>query len=289
MELNLHTTKRNYTERFSNASAFYIANNGLSRKGNAQYKLVTRKWIEACGDKFFNQYTERDNLLFINSLTVRNLAQNTKANYTRHLSVMFNWFIKYKFAEKNIIDKAKRVKTNVKIIPKEDLEEIFIHFQQRNKTHYELFKFTYLMAFRISETLNIKTEQFDLENNIVYVDNTKGKRIDVIPLPQDAREFFLAMNKPVSGRIFAWKNYDAIKGIWQRMNESLNFNYNIHQLRKTRGSDLANRGVKPLFLQNFMRHTDSRVTQEYYVLIDLRKATKDIDAALKDDEPDDKI
>lgn len=41
--------------------------------------------------------------------------------------------------------------------------------------------------------------------------------------------------------------------------------YTLHQIRKTRGTKLANSGIDCLFLQQFMRHENFANTQQYYI------------------------
>lgn len=63
--------------------------------------------------------------------------------------------------------------------------------------------------------------------------------------------------------------------------ETLNMDYNLHQLRKTRGTDLANKGVNPLFLHKFMHHENIKTTMDYYIRVDMKMMEADINEKLK--------
>ena len=58
---------------------------------------------------------------------------------------------------------------------------------------------------------------------------------------------------------------DYIKG---ELKKKYGYKNSFHSLRKARGSHLADYGVEPLFLKEFMRHKDIRTTLKYYIKID---------------------
>jgi integrase len=100
-------------------------------------------------------------------------------------------------------------------------------------------------------------------------------------MTNDTRQFLKTMLLPKEGLMFKYRNYNGLRSFWQRLMVKLNMNYSLHQLRKTRGTELANLGVNALFLQQFMRHTSFTTTQQYYILVDIKMAAKDINLKLK--------
>src|SRR5690554_2092172 len=119
-------------------------------------------------------------------------------------------------------------------------------------TQYNLVKLSFLAALRIGEVIRVQGDDFDLKNNLMYVRNSKGKRVDKIPLVKDLRKFVKTLH--LNGKMFEYKSTDAARTFWDTMNKQLGFGYTHHQLRKTRATELANKGAKPLFLQKFLRH-----------------------------------
>lgn len=215
------------------------------------------------------------------------IAQNTKANYTRHLYSFFQWLVKNKFIKENIIEKFKVEKKIVETIPTEDLQIIFDFLNNHNsKINCDLIKLKYYAAYRAEELLSARAEDFDFKSKIVRINNNKADRLDEIPMVNDLYKHLQQMNIPESGKITKLK-YEGLRSFWKRAQSKLIENglikkeYTLHQLRKARGTDLANQGVGPLFLHKFMRHENIRTTMDYYIKVDLKKMADEINSKLK--------
>lgn len=247
-------------------------------KTRKAYQTASDHLIASCGDKYVIQYTNIDYFKLLDRFNLLNLSINSRSNYTRHLSSFFNWCVKNEFAKKNIIEKIKSEKKEVEPICAEHLNQIFQNLLERNlMKEYNFVKLLYLTAFRIGELISAHGEDFNIDEEIIFVRNSKGKRIDKIPMLQEIKLHLLEFPPP-SGKIFDYKSTNAARIFWYTVNRKLGLNYKIHQLRKTRGTDLANLGVNPYFLQKFMRHSDIKTTLNYYVKIDLTKMKNEIDS-----------
>ena len=91
----------------SKAFEFYKTQRTLTDKTDIAYKTALKNFYEASGDKPLYKYTRQDYFKLVQYFNNKNLSQNSKANYTRHLSSLFNWLVKNKFVENNFIDKIK--------------------------------------------------------------------------------------------------------------------------------------------------------------------------------------
>lgn len=268
---NLHTERI----QFSKAVELLLFDKeikGLPDKTRAAYKTAEKIFINICRDKPIDTYTTFDIKKFIDTLTKEDYSPNTTANYTRHLHAVFNYALKNNYIDRNIMVRTSPVRKEVKPFEPGDLEELLNTLLKRGmKQHHDFVKLAYLCALRISEAVAVEAEDFDLANNTMYVRNSKGKRIDKIPILNDIKKHIKQMDLPATGRIFKFASKDSIKTFWNTAVKKLNYRYTFHQLRKTRGSYLANKGIEPLFLQRFMRHKDIRTTLAYYVKIDNEK------------------
>lgn len=279
-----------YNHKFSEALTFFLNESNLASKTKTAYNTAALHFIKCCGDLNLYNYNVthyREFINYLNNLTSyyknsqKKLAYNSIANYVRHIHRLFNWFLKRKLVTENIIvEKVQPVATEVKIIPEEHLQQILENLKSRDLIkQYNFVRLTYLGALRISETISLRKTHIDMVNNILYVPIGKGKRYDGIPLVSDLREHILQMNI-TEENIFNYKSYDGVKTFWKTVNKLLGFNYNFHQLRKARGTHLAEKGVNPTFLQKFMRHKDFNTTIKYYIRVDLAKMKYDIDSKL---------
>jgi len=283
--------------KLSEAYNFYTTQRNLSVKTDKAYSVALRTLYKAVGDKLLYRYTRQDYFKLIHYLNSKNLAQNSKANYTRHLNTIFNWLVKNKFIQNNFFDKIKEEKKEVDPIPLDELEIIFSYLKTlKDKKYYSIIKSKYLGAYRLGEIVNAEYSDYDFENKIVHIRNSKGKRVDKIPLVKDFRTHLLSCKLQTTGRAYNL-SYEALTSFWQRMTTKLSQideaaepelakykikkKYGLHQLRKARGTYLANIGVNPLFLQKYMRHKNFATTQQYYIKINIDLARNNIDDKLK--------
>jgi len=298
-ELRLHirderlVSPADHKYKLSEAYEFYKTQRTLSDKSDTAYKTALKKLYNAVGDKALFKYTRQDYFKLVQYLNNVNLSQNSKANYTQHLNSLFNWFVKNKFVQNNFIDKIKKETIEVEPIPPDELEIIFSYLKTLDdKRYYSIIKSKYLGAYRLGEIINAEYSDYNFENRIVYIRNSKGKRIDRIPLVKDFKNHLLSCELQKQGKAYNL-SYEALKSFWRRLNEKLSElkegtepelfkykirkKYSLHQLRKARGTYLANIGVNPLFLQKYMRHKYFATTQQYYIKIDIDLARNDID------------
>ncbi len=246
------------------------------------YKSVNNQWKKLAGDKNLTAYSKDDWKNFKSLLEKSDKAQPTIANYSRHLFIEFQFFLKKKYIKENPI-------THIKAEDKEpEPIEMFhynlirrYYFMRGQFKQFDLVSLLFLCALRITEGINMEGSDFDFKNKIIYIRNRKGKRIDKIPMLKDIEEHLLQMEIP-EGRLFNYASRDAFQSTWNTANDYWGFNDTLHSLRKARGSQLANSGVEPLFLQKFMRHKDIRTTMKFYVKIDLAKMRNGIDDKLED-------
>lgn len=270
------------TIKLSEAVKIYLAQEPRKPKTITAYNTALSHFYKVAGDKPVWDYTKFHYYALIDHFKKENLSVNSVANYTRHLHAIFNWLLDEEFITKNIIKRKKPVKTDVVPIPPEDLQKILNYLLEKKKIkQYNLVKIKFLCAFRIGEVIYCRGEDFDVKNHTVFVRNYKGNREEQISMLDDIKEFVENADLPKQGRWFNYTHPDSARSFWKTMMKELNFHYTFHQLRKSRGTQLANGKAAPLFLQQFMRHKDFKTTQQYYIKTNVDIATKDLNAAVK--------
>ena len=286
----------------SEAFRLYCTQKNIKPKTIKGYQLALLHFYAVAGNKPLYQYSKFDYFKLIEMLNARKISKNSRANYTRHLFALFNWFAENKFIENNFIVRTPEQRKEPEPIPLDELDKIFLYLKNNGRIKdFNLVKLIYLVAFRTGEFIESRAEDFDFKNGIVYIRNSKGDRTDKLPMLEDIKEHLQGIIKQDIGRYHHFTTYTALRSFWQRIvyklnmkptkrskNDKLNKKYKIkkiytlHQLRKTRGTDLAERSVNPFFLQKFMRHTSIRTTEQYYININLDKARIAINEKLKD-------
>lgn len=282
----------NRSLKLKEALDLYTVARNIKPKTKQAYDIAIDHLISAAGDKPLYRFVKSDNILLqkhLNSLTTKRrgggkeipVSINTRANYTRHLFAFFKWLADQQYVSENIISKVKPEKKSVEVISPEDLQTIFKALEEHTeKRNQDLIKLKYFAAYRAEELLKATVEDFDFRNKIVRIKNFKGSRVDEIPMVADLYDHLKKMELPKSGRITNLK-YMGLRSAWQRVIDNLGMTYNLHQLRKTRGTLLANKGVNPLFLHKFMRHENLKTTMDYYIRVDMKMMETDINEKLK--------
>ena len=273
--------------KLSEAVEIFFNQKELAESSKTTYRIAIDHLIKASGDKFLFQYSNNDFFKLIDSFRKNKthkgevLSKNSTAIYSRHIYALFNFLLKENFIKENPMRRIPPDKKEVEPVPPVDLEIILQELKRKKMLkQFNFISLIYFCAFRLNEAINAEAEDFDLKRRTVRVRNQKGKRIDFIPMPEDLFQFLIRSDLPKAGRLFDYKCNSSVKSFWKTVNKTCGFNYKIHQIRKARGTDLANAGVEPLFLQKFMRHSDFRTTQQYYLKIDLQKAAADINAKI---------
>lgn len=288
---------RDRSIKLSEGLELYFSQKKLKPNTIQSYKLAVKQFISVTGDKYLYRYSRIDGINFNNYLnnhtrkgtknTQQHISQNTKANYTRHLYSLFHWFVKNKLIKENIIEKFKIEKKQVETIPPEELKTIFKAFEGVNlKKNRDLIMLKYFAAYRAEELLSAKTEDFNFNTRIVKISNLKANRVDEIPMVDDLYQHLQQMDLPKSGKITKL-NYQGLRSVFRRVQarlikkNTISNEYTLHQLRKSRGTDLANQGISPLFLHKFMRHENIKTTMDYYIKVDLQKMAAEINSKLE--------
>lgn len=245
----------------------------LSGKTKTAYLTAVKSFSNVCGNNLVYNYSKTDFNKYLRALetSAQDYSQNTIANYIRHLYILFNWLKVNGYIHQNIFVKLPGKINEPEPIPADHLKNIFLDLLNRKLfKQYLLVKLTYLCALRKSEAILLHGADFDKQNKTIYIRNTKGKRIDAIPMLTDIEKFVSDYDFP-DGRLFNYNHVDSINSFWSTTNNNLSYSYTFHQLRKTRGSDLADAGIDPLFLKKFMRHKDFRTTQKHYIKLNRDK------------------
>ena len=274
--------------KFSEAYADFKTSKLLAPNTLRIYKNAANSFIKSRGDHPLIRYSNSDFYQWVQNLRDKKKSQNTIAIYSRHLHAIWNWFIKNKLIESNIIDRVPGEKKTVKIIPDADLQIIYAAL---TPDQVNTIKWLLHTGMRVGESVLLKTSQIDLKNNIIYLRNVKGKRNETLPIiapvralleTMDLKQEFLLKHRSYNAvRLFFERAIDALTATvdkrGKKITPKLKTRYSLHQLRKTCGSMLANSGVDPVFLKTYLRHTDIKTTLDYYTLIDNKKMQKEID------------
>ena len=272
--------KLNKAVRLSDAVKEYICSkNDISESSKSLYHYAVKNFIEVNGDMYLSAYQKNHTDKLIQSWEK---SEHTLDIILRHLSVIFNYFVKNKTIPEHYIYRKSVTHKLPKSIPDSELMLMFDYLKEKNINGYNLIKFLYLSGLRISEALIIKWSDINYENNIIEITNIKAKRTDYIPISSQLREHLLTINKnDGNDKIFIYTDRNLKFYFRMQIDLFQERKYTIHQLRKSFISKLANGGLSILDIKALARHKDIRTTLLHYASTDLNRIKTDLDNKVK--------
>jgi integrase len=237
---------------------------------------ILNEWINLNGDYPIEYYSE---IHLNNFIQHHQLNNNNSINHYINIIKQYFEFLRSKGIQYNFkFFKLKIKPSKINIISENDLETIFEYLKKRSFKIYSIIKIIYLFALRRSEILYITWDDIDLEKRIITIKNKKANRIDYLPIPDDAYQFLSKLDK--SKPLCPYNSSKYYYLIFIEALKNLGLNYKFHDLRKTRGTRLAEQGLNPYYLMKFMRHNNFKTTMKYYINVDVNKMADAINQAL---------
>ena len=282
---------------------FYKPN--LKHKTITAYNYAVDLMIIACTDKLIAKYKYKDYILLIRYC--KELVLNTKkkdkkediqqdkqphprynetsiAIITRHLHPLWNYFVKQKYTNDNIIQKIKTPKGIPHPIPEKELRQILLYYKDKGiKTQNNAVRFLLLTGLRPSSAIAQQWEWIDLEQDMMTVLNVKANRFFIFPIHSELKKLLLEIGPKPKGTLLGYKTKDSLDFFNRDMFKLLRFNlitykYSLYNLRDTFASYLANNNLDMSNVQDLLDHSDAKITR-YYAEVKTGYLKKKIDSA----------
>jgi len=130
----------------------------------------------------------------------------------------------------------------------------------------------YLTGMRAGEILKLKWKDINLKEGEILLEETKAGEPQVVKMQDELVDLFKSLPKR-SQFIFSQDDGEPLKdwNYYKPFKEALNSigknekGWNFHTLRHTTGTQLYLKGVPAIAIKDQLRHSDIRVTTDYYV------------------------
>ena len=163
-------------------------------------------------------------------------------------------------------------------------------WQARNMQHMVLIKMLLYTGLRVSEIINIKLDDVDLEACQVYVQKGKGRKGRKVPFPSTFKEVLAHMDsarKKEAEYLFesSWKRPYTARGIRKILNKyteeaGMNRSISPHKLRHFLFTWLKKQGIDDALIQPYSGH-ESRQSLEVYSKLSIGEAQKEYDKVIE--------
>lgn len=251
------------------------------------YDRAVKEFLKAVPDKPISEYTEDDCESFEVHCDARNLAPNTQAIRCRHLHAIFEFFRKKGRVNVNPIYIIEGEHIEPEPIDRSEMEVILEYYRAKEiKWHYYFVYFTLLTGFRKSSVFLQRREQIFLDDDYLIAINkkAKGKKF-IFPINPELKKLLIniGVKTQTQGPLLPeFKRIDSIRFYYRDMDKlfkkkKIKKKYNIHQLRDTFASWMANNKVDRWLLKDMLDHSTIQVTEKFYTKIKaetLRKETE---------------
>lgn len=243
-----------------------------------------------------NIYVEKINSEHIVSFIKRmkeELSNGTVRTYYTYIRLFFNFLVK----EDIILKSPCR---NVKSPPEEEkeiilfkesvLQEIFEGAKRIDLQFYNVLVMLSLTGLRPIDLLNLKSDNIDLEEEVIKVKISKTRNFKMIPLYKDLKNFInnnlsYIFDKDEKIHIFKGYNVNMLGQKFRRLKRRLgmknDYSLTLKTFRKTMASTLLNNGVRLEFVSYILGHKKLQTTRKYYAKPELENVRCDVNEALK--------
>ena len=263
-----------------------IIEKGLSKNTIQSYEsdiYQLYQWNLSKNKKRISEIKKFDTSQYISYLFSQNLKSSSVNRKISSLKTFFNFLLKKKLIEANPFADQIMPKKPVslpKSISEDDVVKLLDAPKEdsligiRDRAMLELL---YASGVRISELVNIKFSDLDLERNIIKVFG-KGSKERLVPFGEDAAQCISAYiderkkNKNLASIKYIFLNNRGTKisrhAFWHRLKEycleiGLKQDISPHTLRHAFATHLLNRGADLRSVQVLLGHSDLSTTQIY--------------------------
>ncbi len=220
--------------------------------------------------KDLGKISKKDVRLFLEKLSDKKLAGNTMNTY--HMAI--------KFLFENVLDKKMWINIKYSKVPeklpvvlsKEEIKRLFDAIE--NPKHKLMIQLMYGSGLRVSELINLKVEDLELEKGFGWVRSGKGNkdRLFIIPetLKDEIRKFIARKKINEYERLFTsikGKKYHmrSLQQIVKKARKKARINKNIscHTLRHSFATHLIEDGYSVSKVQSLLGHKSPETTFVY--------------------------
>lgn len=261
---------------FSDALKEFLQIKPFAKSTKEIYIKAGNYFLKASSDKFVNEYSARDYIRLLSVFNQLGHSQNTRSIYTRTLHSLWNYFIKIKLTEENIIEIIPPRVSVIRSIEPGVIQKI-LGALEKNKLHHAFVYFLVNTGVRVSTLVELKWEDIDWKRKLIILRNVKVMGTPfTIPLVPKFRDLLKQIGVKKSGKVFPYKDIWSTKFFNKAQKKlKLKTTYGIHRLKHTFISESIKQGV-PIEILSELTNTSLRTLKRHYANISKEHLSREL-------------
>ncbi len=215
----------------------------------------------------------------------KNWKSSTFISHHKRLNVFFQWALARKFVEENPFEQIEKPRLEKKLPTRLTREQAlrvldtasnlsYFHpfLQHRNRAIFAMFLYC---GLRKGELLSLRLSDVDLESLSVHIQQGKGNKDRVVPMPitlrSTLRQYLESRQEQGKTCTQFFTSYtrdrgftdSGLKRVVERIKEACGFHFYIHMLRHTFATLMIEGGCDIYALSKILGHNDIKTTTIY--------------------------
>ena len=241
---------------------------GFSPRTIKSYKYNIGKFFEFVKKKPENVQKEDIEAYFMTLINKGKQTATIRLNYSS-LKFFFTWIVPREI-NFHSIDQPKKKKSLPKVLIKSEIERMIK--ATTNLKHKLLIELLYSSGLRVSEAINLKVNEIDIENNSVRVNQGKGKKDRISILSEHFKKDllkYLCQKRDNNIYLFSKGDSHIVLKTAQRIvaiaakKAGLDKKVTPHMLRHSFATHLLENGTDIRYIQKLLGHSRLETTQIY--------------------------
>ncbi len=207
----------------------------------------------------------REYIMLLRNSGTRNVTVNS---YCRVLKVFCHWLYDNRYTDSCLFDKVRLPRPDAGIRKPLTIEEVQRIESILSPRDCIIFFLMLGAGLRLSEVINLKRDDLDFVNNVIYLKNCKYNKNRMVPIP-DKVKYYCRHYNPMSDYVVSTKfnekmTENTVKLIFARMKRRSGVErVHAHLLRHTFATSFIIGGGSMEKLRILLGHSDYSVTKNY--------------------------
>ncbi|NBO36866.1 recombinase XerD [bacterium] len=233
-----------------------------SPRTSENYLIHIKRFLNSVGDKQVIHLSSKDFQNYLDNYNFTSVSQQNQA--INAIRFLYKYGLERKYDKVNF-QRPRSEKKLPQVIDKDFLLDRISKIE--NKKHKAIIALAFSTGMRVSEIVNLKISDFDLQRNIIHIKNAKGRKDRIVGLTQKVRQILRDYHLEYKTKEYLFSGqtnskYSA-RSCNQIVKKHLGENYHFHTLRHSTFTALAENGTSLPVIQKLAGHSSSKTTEVY--------------------------